>query len=509
MVNPTTFAPVGASTSSDAEVFVLKVLNSMEQGILVWSAEGVCTLFNQRIFTVLELPASGLAVGTKRVEFLQAAVARNELTQASVDAAEEKFAAGHPFTFDRMMPSGRVVSTSARPESSGGFIVTFTDVTAARRNQERLEKVSQAAQVAQRQAMQALNLENNRKNETRLLSELGEWLQSSKSLTELYNVIESFMAKMFVGSSGELYVYSNSRDVLDSACSWNMDTSHDHIDADDCWALRRGRIYKYGKGLVDFKCSHVTGEFAVECEKPEPEKPSRYVCIPIIAHGDTVGMLHIRFVIGESGEIEDKFYAFALRCAEQISLAIANVKLRDELRNQSTRDSLTNIHNRRYFLDRFRTEIQNSVRRETQLAVLSIDADHFKRFNDNHGHDAGDIVLRLLADTMAAEFEEPAVPARIGGEEFAVLLPGASISDARIAGEAIRKRIEGLSAYCAGKRLPQVTISVGVASYPSEGNTPLELMKAADKALYRSKDSGRNCVSLPAGSGENTTVSVN
>ena len=466
-----------------------EIINSMEQGVLVWSAEGVCLMHNNRIFDVLELRADDIYLGCTRQEFLDMAVKRGEITQERMDKTEGRFKAAAPFAFDRQMPSGRVVTTNARPMEHGGFVVTFTDVTAARRNEAALADAKQQAEDAEQMAREALEGEQARQHESRQLSELDEWLQCCKSLDELFTVVSSFMAKLLPGTTGELYIYSNSRDVLDGACYWNGGGGLEHIAPDACWALRRGRPYEFGVGTIDFECDHVT-------EQGVDVTGSRYLCVPIVAHGDTVGLLHIRFGAGDHGNPHTDLHQFAIQCGEHISLAIANVKLRDELRDQSTRDPLTGLYNRRYFIEMLRSEIGRAARSDDELGLVTFDADNFKAFNDNHGHDAGDMVLRAIGDTVQHMFKNRETACRYGGEEFAVLVPQTSLAEATEIAETLRQAIEAVRIRYGNDELPKVTISAGVSVYPAHGRLPQDLLKAADAALYQAKADGRNCVAV-------------
>jgi diguanylate cyclase (GGDEF)-like protein len=156
------------------------------------------------------------------------------------------------------------------------------------------------------------------------------------------------------------------------------------------------------------------------------------------------------------------------------------------------------MYNRRYMLETCRREFSRAVRSGQSVGILSIDVDHFKKFNDNHGHDAGDMVLRAIADCLQANFRDEDVACRFGGEEFIVLLAGAPAHVAFDKAEDIRKKIEGVVVRYLDANLPRITISIGVAAFPQAGNNPQAVMKAADEALYRAKDDGRNCVRLAA-----------
>jgi len=469
-----------------------EIMNIMEQGILVWSPEGICTLHNTRIFEVLELGGEDLFIGVDRETFRDRAEARGELSAEDRALSHERIAAHQPYAFDRHLPSGRVVLTNARPARGGGYVVTFTDVTEARRAAAELDAAKRAAEQAERRAREVLGDERARQAEAGQLAELDEWLQSCKSLSELYQVVTRFMERLLPGSKGELYLYSNSRDALVGTCNWNTVDLHQSIAADSCWALRRGRSYEYDEGALCFQCSHVD-EHAHEVPVTE------YICVPIIAHGDTVGLLHIRFEPEAAGAAGlARHGAFAMRCGEHISMAIANVKLRDALQDQSIRDPLTGLYNRRYFMDAMRREMSIAERTGAGLGLVSFDADKFKTFNDNHGHDAGDMVLRAIGGVMTEALDVGQTPCRIGGEEFAVLVPGVDLAGAEAVAERLREAVSTEQVRYGDGLLPRITISAGVAAYPGQGKRPQELLKAADTALYAAKAAGRNRVCVAA-----------
>ncbi|MEM8700149.1 MAG: sensor domain-containing diguanylate cyclase, partial [Pseudomonadota bacterium] len=260
----------------------------------------------------------------------------------------------------------------------------------------------------------------------------------------------------------------------------------------DCWALRRGRPYFYGENDIAFACDHVDDQYS-------GETPRRYACVPITAHGDTVGLLHADVPVESAdGEAlsEDQIrevQELINICAEQISLAIANLKLREQLRDQSIRDVLTGLYNRRFFLDTARREIARALNSSEPLAIISFDVDRFKKFNDTHGHDAGDQVLRTISGVMKELYQGREIPCRFGGEEFIVLLPGTGPDEIVARAEALRKAIEKCRVRYGNQNLT-VTISAGLATYPRDGSELQEMIKRADKALYAAKEAGRNQV---------------
>ena len=350
----------------------------------------------------------------------------------------------------------------------------------------------------------ATSIERQKLNrEARMISQLNEWLQSCKSLDELYQMVAQFLSRLLPDCRGSLYIYANSRDILESAKVWNGAAATPGMHPDDCWGLRRGRTYTFGENEIDFPCAHVTAT-----------EPGHYCCIPILAHGETVGLLHLGFkhahgvdqhAMSNGAIVEQR--RLGLVCAEQISLAVANAKLRDQLRDQSIRDALTGMYNRRYMLETCRREFSRAARSAQSVSILSIDADHFKKFNDNHGHDAGDTVLRAISDCLVANFRDEDIPCRFGGEEFVVLLANSTADVAMKKAEEIRRKIEGLVVRYLDANLPRITVSIGVATFPQAGNNPRAIMKAADDALYRAKDDGRNCVRLATANVANVSES--
>jgi diguanylate cyclase (GGDEF)-like protein len=336
-------------------------------------------------------------------------------------------------------------------------------------------------------------LERQKRNrETRLLSDLNEWLQSCNSLGELYRMVAEFLGRLLPGCAGSLYIYANSRDVLESAKAWNGGKMMPAMHPDDCWGLRRGRPYTFGENEIDFLCSHV-----------DPSVTSEYCCIPILAHGETIGLLNLEFRCDNGSDAERprkeanaEQRRLGLVCAEQISLAIANVKLRDQLRDQSIRDVLTGLFNRRYMLETCRREFSRAARARQSISILSVDVDHFKKYNDNHGHDAGDMVLRAVGNCLENLFRNEDIPCRFGGEEFVVILPGADADAALRRAEQLRSKVEDIVVRYLEKNLPRITVSIGVAVFPAAGDNPQAVLKAADEALYRAKEKGRNRVEL-------------
>ena len=214
--------------------------------------------------------------------------------------------------------------------------------------------------------------------------------------------------------------------------------------------------------------------------------PSEYAVFVLKSKEKKLGVLLYK---GLEPKDKEKFAILA----HQFALALRRLKLYKDIETLAITDGLTGVYTRRYFIERFEEEIKRSRLRKSNLAFLMIDADHFKKVNDQHGHLAGDQVLKEIANIIQENVREIDIVGRFGGEEFCVVLPDTDLEGARVVAERIRKSAEKklIKAYDSTLR---VTLSIGLAVYPSDGKLLEELMDKADWALYRAKSQGRNCV---------------
>lgn len=213
--------------------------------------------------------------------------------------------------------------------------------------------------------------------------------------------------------------------------------------------------------------------------------PKEYLIFPLQGHQRILGHIGIR---GLAERDKDKFVILA----HQFALAFQRVKLYEEVEQFAITDSLTGVHTRRYFMDRLEEEIERSLAHKTSLSILMIDADHFKKFNDVHGHLVGDQVLRSISTMIQENTREIDYVGRYGGEEFCVILPDTDSEGGVFVAERIRKTIEESTIRAYDTNL-KITVSIGIASLPRDGKASGELVDHADKALYHSKNRGRNC----------------
>ena len=222
------------------------------------------------------------------------------------------------------------------------------------------------------------------------------------------------------------------------------------------------------------------------------------ICYPMMAGGHALGILYLAWtapVSAPGGGLPPRWsddQKLAASVAEQLALALANLRLRETLRNQSVRDGLTGLFNRRYLEETLEREIARAQRMRTTVTVLMIDVDHFKRFNDQHGHQAGDSALRALGRALKGISRLSDVPCRYGGEEFTVVLTDTTLAEGCRWGERLLAAIHRLEIATADSELLRFTVSIGAAAYPGHGETVESLIERADAALYRAKDEGRD-----------------
>jgi diguanylate cyclase (GGDEF)-like protein/PAS domain S-box-containing protein len=325
----------------------------------------------------------------------------------------------------------------------------------------------------------------NRQN--RVLSEMRDLLQTCHSVDEVYQVTRQFVPKLVSGAQGALYMLDTRNELLEAVVGWGDRSLQEVVFVPDaCWALRRGRSFLVTEPAEGLCCKHL----------PRPPEQG-YVCVPLTAQGDTLGLLHLQADTGSSpadAHTGERMERLVATLTEHVSLAVANVRLRDSLRVQATKDALTGLYNRRFMEDVLERELRRAVRKKRQLAVFMVDIDHFKRINDVFGHEIGDFVLREVASALRANIRQEDYACRYGGEEFVLVLPESDLDAVMPRAETILQAVRRLAITQHGQSIGQVTVSIGVAAYPQHGLSVPELVRTADQALYRAKHEGRNRV---------------
>ncbi|MBZ5688292.1 MAG: diguanylate cyclase [Acidobacteriia bacterium] len=329
-----------------------------------------------------------------------------------------------------------------------------------------------------------MQAQEERSHRATLLAKMGELLQSCHTREEVFTAALGFAPKIFPSRRGAVALFNPSHNLVEVAGQW-----HDcHLpvtsfEPESCWALRAGHPHLVCVGDSTARCGHAAG---VECA---------YLCVPILAQGEALGILHIQ-ATDQDPNLGEAEMSFKTTFAAQVGLSVANIRLREALRAQSTKDPLTGLYNRRYLQETLDREIRRAIRSEQALGILMLDLDHFKNFNDTYGHDAGDAVLRETGSFLVRSIRAEDFVCRYGGEEFVIILPTADLRAAEARAQRIRAKLRDLVIMHDGRSLGLIAASIGVAALPNHGMNERDLIQAADAALYRAKREGRDRVAV-------------
>ncbi|MFN8535759.1 MAG: diguanylate cyclase [Dehalococcoidia bacterium] len=352
-------------------------------------------------------------------------------------------------------------------------VISLRDITESRQAAAELLNANE-------QLTAQLDALEQRAREITLLSEMGELLSSCQTSDEAYTIIPEMGGRLFPGTSGILALLDDGR-IIEQVSAWGERLSGDPaFDVNECWALRRSRHHLVQNTATGLVCRHVW-----------VDNPTAYLCIPLVAQGELLGLLHLAQT---AGSLTANRQQLALTVAEHIALALSNLRLRETLHSQSVRDPLTDLYNRRYLEEALYLEGRRHLRTGRGLALLMIDIDHFKQFNDQFGHDAGDLVLREFGRLLRSHIRGSDIACRFGGEEFTLILPEIGVEDATARAGQIRAAVAAMRLSLRGQPLGALTCSIGVAVFPEHAATVEECLTAADQALYRAKAAGRDCV---------------
>ena len=403
--------------------------------------------------------------------------------------ASQGYADSFPATFrkrDGALISALVSGAAVRDKAGNitAYQGTIKDVTQLIQYENELLQTQQSL-------MNMLSETEQRNREITLLGEMAQWIQASRDMETAYAGAGRFLGEMFAGDSGALAVVDNQDKSVKVKAVFGTPRGQTDFSSADCLTLQLGKTYEYdGSGRQEI-CKHL-GEYQ-----------GYYMSIPLIAPGDNSWLLSLQSGEGGQGvkltgsEWLDLRRPLLGSAAQELVLALSNVKLREILREQATRDPLTGLYNRRYMDEMLARELSSSIRSKQGVGFIMGDLDYFKKFNDTYGHEAGDLLLKAVANLMRGTIRVEDIACRYGGEEFLIILPSASLQDAYHRATQIHESVEKISFELHGATIDGVTISMGVSAFPGQGKTAGELIAAADAAMYRAKREGRNRVCLP------------
>jgi len=335
---------------------------------------------------------------------------------------------------------------------------------------------------------ETLDCLDRQSKDNELIQKFSQALTTCESRDELVTMISQMGGHLFGEHTyGALAISPPSLDMIEIIATWGKKWPGDErYQPKDCWGFRRGGVHLSKKHGMEISCNHL-----------DLDDNHAVQCVLLQSQGISLGALHIGGTeeVFNSNSFQRKIYTIT----EQLCLTIANINLRVKLEQQAIRDPLTTLYNRRYLDDSFAREIMRAERRQASLAVIMIDIDHFKAFNDSYGHDAGDYVIKKFGHLLSNMVRGEDISCRYGGEEFTLVLNEIDTRTAIKRANALLEATRDLELSHNGQSLGQITISVGIAMYPEHGRTQNVLIKAADEALYQAKEAGRNQLKVIGG----------
>jgi len=326
-------------------------------------------------------------------------------------------------------------------------------------------------------------------------------LESYKRLADVYSHILSdhdvdSLLERIADTLGDLVPY----DTFTIYAADEAQRTLTPVLARDEWAdqIMQSRA-SFGRGLTGWAAQHRESVLANEAHLDErvvvipgtPLDPESMIVIPLVARDEVKGCLNL-YRIGDDASFNSEEFELAKRFGEAAALALDNAQIRSVLEQQALTDALTGLYNHRYFHERLRSELTRASRSRDSVALIMFDIDDFKKINDVHGHSVGDQVLQHLAELLQETVRGSDLACRIGGEEFAVILPSCDAGDALGLASRLATRVRAFDF----SPVEDITLSAGIAQGPEHAMNPRELVSCADAAMMTAKTRGKNRIVL-------------
>ena len=339
------------------------------------------------------------------------------------------------------------------------------------------------------------------------LQHIWEMMNSSKPLSSVLNAIVnslqgelgylySFIVKERNDNDGKyLQIVASSRDDMGTKFSeyFNCDLSEYRMhfpEFDEVKnAIKNNQIYQSKELVKLISCFIPEIDNSKVANFLKEAKMKSYILVPLLSKHTDFGSL---IVFSSRENISNSELNFLGLFAKQIELAITIADLFQAVKEQAITDGMTGLYNRRYFEEYIKKEAIRAMRQNQKFTVIGLDLDHLKQINDTYGHNYGDIAIKTIAEVLKSNARSIDIAARMGGEEFNLILPGVDIEGGCIAAERIRKAIESVEL----EKIGHITASLGVATYPDQSDDLEELLELTDQAMYESKRNGRNRVTI-------------
>jgi diguanylate cyclase (GGDEF)-like protein/PAS domain S-box-containing protein len=469
---------------NDKSVFLNALIENSPLAIVVFNHEGRVEFANPTFEKLMLYQQRDLAIGDIATLWLQG------IAEAIPEALAGR--TGHK-TVRQPRKDGKVLDLALHTvplvvkDNVRGVYAIYEDIS----EQVRAAEAERKHAESQAQLVKQLQL---RTQEMTLLNEMGSLLQRGDTVEEASQTVVNSLQKLFPGVfSGTLYLFQTSRQILQSAGHWGRQSCSEAIFRPDfCQSLSHQQPIWSDLRNPTLACHHLRLTPSIQS-----------LCVPMVAREETLGLLQFDFPAGgtdwakpDRESFQEAEQRLAVTVAGEVALSLGAIRLREHLREQAIRDPLTELYNRRFLEESLQRELQRASRGQYPVSLLFLDLDHFKRFNDKFGHEAGDAVLRSLAALLRTFFRSMDICCRAGGEEFAVILPEAAPEHALVRANAFRLEVKALRLTHEEKALGFITVSIGVAAFPDHARTPAGLLRAADRCLYECKAQGRDRATL-------------
>jgi|GEM_PF-6961764 len=370
----------------------------------------------------------------------------------------------------------------ARVEGRGFFTGIIRDISKEREGHQALSDLN-------RELQRRVHALDELLAATDLMAEMSRFMQACRTEGEAYCVLAQHAETLLPESLG-MYFEASGGPATEPVARWGEMPLVQGFATHDCWAMRLGRPHISRPDGGALRCPHLDDV---------PEGVQWSVCVPVQTRAGTVGLLSVHFVDSlEADQVRGEYSRIrrVSSLSDRLGQALTNIHLQRKMEEQSLRDPLTKLFNRRHFEQVLAWEVRRSSRTGAPVSLLVIDVDHFKRFNDDYGHQIGDEALIHVAELLRGSVRDEDCVCRYGGEEFVVVLPTADAESARRRAEVIRSAVAGAPMALPTGGHVSVTISIGVACFPVHGASAQLLFRQSDAALYAAKEAGRNRVSV-------------
>lgn len=321
-----------------------------------------------------------------------------------------------------------------------------------------------------------------RNRQSELFRRYVEELQLCENKEDTVSVLISACEALLTGDHGGISILNPETGKIETIVTWGEGSFPKFASGvDECRALKTKQVHACLNPETQANCEH------------NHKTMARGFCVPVIVQGNLSGALHV--VVRTK---DKKQFSIKQRIGENLiqayTLFLSNLELRHTLQQESVRDPLTGLFNRRFMEETLKRESSRAKREKFSIGIIMADVDHFKNFNDTYGHDAGDTVLKKLAEMLQRGIRDEDVVCRYGGEEFILILPNTSLSHTMNRAEEIRRHVEMNMVMKLETESVKITISLGVSVYEVGGDDIEDVIKVADQGLYAAKKAGRNTV---------------